>query len=213
MQVLSSNELWFPNVAEADEEGLLAIGGAITKKRIVAAYSQGIFPWYEGDVPLWWSPDPRFVLYPEKLKVQKSMRPILRNNNWVYKFNIDFKEIIEACCFAERKDQEGTWINDEIIAIYTALHQEGIGICAGAYYNGQLVGGLYGLLIGKVFCGESMFSIMPNASKFAFINLTQELRQNGIILIDCQVYTAHLESLGAEFMPRSTFLAILKQNL
>ena len=208
----SEKNFSFPSLDEADSEGLLLIGGRVTPERVLEAYPKGIFPWYnEDEVPLWWSPDPRFVLFPEALHVSSSMQKILRKNSFEFKTDHAFKEVITACATVEREDQDGTWITPEIKEVYCALHQKGIAHSAEAWLNGELVGGVYGLLIGKVFFGESMFSKRSNASKFAFIRYVQHLQQQGISLVDCQVYTPHVESLGATLIPRERFTALLKQ--
>ncbi len=206
---LLNSSLWFPPVEDALEDGLLAMGGDLQVNRILMAYQKGIFPWFSGDVPLWWSPDPRFVLYPEHLKVSKSMKVLLKRNAFTVTTNQQFEKVIDACAQAERKDQDGTWITKEVANAYSQLHQMGIAHSVEAWQHGVLVGGLYGLKIGKVFFGESMFSHVANASKYAFITYVQQLIKEGIQLIDCQVYTTHLESLGAVLIPRKKFIAEL----
>ncbi|MFZ4058206.1 MAG: leucyl/phenylalanyl-tRNA--protein transferase [Ferruginibacter sp.] len=203
----------FPSVDLADEDGLLAIGGILHPSIILSAYKLGIFPWYNEDEPiLWWSPNPRFVLYPDKLKISKSMRPYLNGNKYRFTVNRNFGAVIQQCGMVPRKDQDGTWITDDIINCYTQLHQQGNALSAEAWEEGQLVGGLYGVKIGKIFFGESMFSLKPNASKFAFIQLVQQLKKEGVVLIDCQIYSEHLESMGAEMMSRPQFCNILQLN-
>ncbi len=204
--------IWFPPVTEALEDGLLAIGGDLSKERIIAAYKRGIFPWYDGEIPLWWCPDPRFVLYPEELKVSKSMTALLRKNAFSFTINAAFKEVIHQCRIVKRKD-EGSWINDDVEDAYSSLNKEGIAISAESWNEGQLVGGLYGIKLGKIFFGESMFSLQSNASKYAFIRLVQHLQKEGVKLIDCQVYTEHLESLGARMIDRQTFISTVEQNI
>ncbi len=206
---LLNSSLWFPPVEDALEDGLLAMGGDLQANRILLAYQKGIFPWFSGDVPLWWSPDPRFVLYPEHLKVSKSMKVLLKRNSFSVTTNQQFARVIEACAQAERKEQDGTWITKEVANAYSQLHQMGIAHSVEAWQHGVLVGGLYGLKMGKVFFGESMFSHVANASKYAFITYVQQLIKEGIQLIDCQVYTTHLESLGAVLIPRKKFIAEL----
>jgi leucyl/phenylalanyl-tRNA---protein transferase len=206
---LLNSSLWFPPVEDALEDGLLAMGGDLQANRIFLAYQKGIFPWFSGDVPLWWSPDPRFVLYPEHLKVSKSMKVLLKRNSFSVTTNQQFARVIEACAQAERKEQDGTWITKEVANAYSQLHQMGIAHSVEAWQHGVLVGGLYGLKMGKVFFGESMFSHVANASKYAFITYVQQLIKEGIQLIDCQVYTTHLESLGAVLIPRKKFIAEL----
>ncbi|MDE1193316.1 MAG: leucyl/phenylalanyl-tRNA--protein transferase [Arachidicoccus sp.] len=207
-----SDKIWFPPVEESLKDGLLAIGGDLSEERILLAYRNGIFPWFEDKVPLWWSPDPRFVLFPDRLKVSKSMQAIIRKDFFHFEKNKDFEAVITACRQITRNNQNGTWITEEVKKAYIDLHKNGYAISAEAYNNhGELVGGLYGILLGKIFFGESMFSKESNASKFAFIHLVKELKQNGIQLIDCQVYTQHLESLGAEMIDRKSFKEYLEK--
>lgn len=212
MHILSS-KLLFPPVEDALEDGLLAIGGDLSTERLKLAYQQGIFPWYEGSTPLWWSPDPRFVLFPEKLLVSKSMKQVIKRNEFVFSMNASFAEVIHQCKVNKRPGQLGTWITDEVETAYTALHKQGLAISAEAWKNNTLVGGLYGIRMGKLFFGESMFSLVSNASKFAFIQLVSQLIKEEVVLIDCQVYTEHLESLGAEMISRKEFQTYLYQYL
>lgn len=209
---LLSEDLVFPSVELADEEGLLAIGGDLGLKRLLLAYKSGIFPWYNEDEPIcWWSPDPRFVLFPEELIVSKSMRQLIKQNRFTFSVNTCFEEVIANCKSISRKGQQGTWISPAVQKAYTRLHQEGHAHSAEAWLDGQLVGGLYGIRMGSVFFGESMFSNFTNASKFAFITYVSALLQEQVKLIDCQVYTSHLESLGARMIPRAEFIKILNQ--
>jgi leucyl/phenylalanyl-tRNA--protein transferase len=209
MHILT-NEIKFPLQRFADEDGLLAIGGDLSMERLLFAYRNGIFPWYnEGEVIQWYCPNPRFVLFPEQLKISKSMQKFLRSNTFTYTYNTAFKEVIQNCSSIKRVGQSGTWIHPEIIKAYTTLNKKGYAISAEAWQHNKLVGGLYGIMLGNVFFGESMFSHASNASKFAFINFIQQKPQ--IKLIDCQVYTAHLESLGATMISRKIFLDYLKQ--
>ena len=200
------NELIFPPVQLAEQDGLLAIGGDLSMERLLLAYQQGIFPWYEGKVILWWCPDPRFVLFPEELKESKSMRQLHKRNVFDFRINTAFSEVIANCKTISRPGQEGTWITEEVKAAYTRLHEAGYAHSAEAYLDGELVGGLYGIRLGKVFFGESMFSKVSNASKYAFIQYVHLLQEEGVQLIDCQVYTEHLESLGARMIPRTSFI-------
>ncbi len=186
------------------------MGGDLSPERILLAYEMGIFPWFEGSVPLWWSPDPRFVLFPTDLKVTKSMQQVIRSNQFSFTINKNFAQVIQLCKSTERADQLGTWITDEVEAAYTQLHQMGYAYSAEAWHGGILVGGLYGIKLGKVFFGESMFSNKSNASKFAFIQFVEHLKKEEIQLIDCQVYTNHLESLGANMITRKKFIELLK---
>lgn len=206
-----TKELYFPPVEEASYEGILAIGGDLSVERLLLAYNNGIFPWYNADEPiLWWAPSERMVVYPETYKVSKSMRNILNRNNFTITHNQSFREVITHCQQVERKDQEGTWISTEIIEAYTKLHELGIAKSIEVWHNDQLVGGLYGVDLGHVFCGESMFSLVPNASKVAFVTLVQELKEKKYKLLDCQVHNDHLESLGAFEISRESFMRILK---
>ncbi len=206
-------ELVFPPVHLAEPDGLLAMGGDLSTERLILAYRSGIFPWYEGQVPLWWCPNPRFVLFPEKLRISKSMHQLLKKEAFRFTVDTHFPSVIQACKTSSRKDQQGTWITDEIEAAYCLLHEKGYAHSAEAWSGNKLAGGLYGVKMGKVFFGESMFSHVSNASKFAFIRYIQLLQQEGVELIDCQVHTAHLESLGAEMIPRETFMKQLKKLL
>jgi len=207
---LLDESLWFPPVEEATYDGLLAAGGDLSVDRLLLAYSNGIFPWYnEDEIPLWWSPDPRFVLFPDELKVSKSMRQLFKKNVFEFRVNTAFTDVVQNCSRVKRKGENGTWINSEIIAAYTALHSLGYAHSAEAWWGGELAGGLYGVLLGNVFFGESMFSLKDNASKYAFICWVQVLREQGIRLIDCQVYTPHLESLGARMITRAEFVQML----
>jgi len=200
-----TKDLWFPDVSKATKEGILAIGGDLSVERLLLAYKSGIFPWYEIDEPiLWWSPNPRFVLFPEKLKVSKSMKQILRNKNYVVTVNKSFKDVINSCSKIKRFNQSGTWITNNMIDAYVKLHKLGYAKSIEVWRNNILVGGLYGIDLGNgVFCGESMFAKESNASKVGFIIFLQNTNYK---LIDCQVYTKHLESLGAEDVSRDLFL-------
>ncbi len=201
----------FPDVTEATKEGLLAIGGDLSVNRLIEAYRLGIFPWYSYEEPiLWWSPDPRFVLFPENLKVSKSMRQILRNADYEVTINKDFKAVIMECSKIKRDGQEGTWITNPMMEAYMELHKLGFAKSVEVWRNDNLVGGLYGVdLNNGVFCGESMFTKESNASKVGFITFIQNTNYK---LIDCQVYTQHLESLGAEDISRDVFLKHLKNE-
>jgi leucyl/phenylalanyl-tRNA--protein transferase len=206
-----TQDLWFPHPSEALPDGLLALGGDLSPERLLLAYRNGIFPWFnEKDPILWWSPDPRCVLFPPQLKVSRSMQQVLRKGVFEFRINTSFEAVIAACSAAPRPGQDGTWITGDIREAYTELHRRGIAWSAEAWLGGELAGGLYGLLLGKVFCGESMFSRVSNASKFAFISWVRHLQEQGVSLIDCQLHTDHLESLGAEMIPREDFLRLLK---
>jgi len=198
----------FPDVSTATEDGLLAVGGDLSSERLIYAYQNGIFPWYDDNQPiLWWSPNPRFVLFPEDLKISKSMRQVLRSNKFKVTINKDFEAVIEACAKTNRKGQFGTWITDEMKLAYTRLHLLGYAKSVEVWQDSLLVGGLYGVDLGnKLFCGESMFTKVSNASKVGLISL---IKNNDYRLIDCQVHTSHLERLGAKFIERSDYLSYL----
>jgi leucyl/phenylalanyl-tRNA--protein transferase len=204
-------ELIFPPVHLAEPDGLLAIGGDLSTERLLLAYRNGIFPWYEGEHILWWCPDPRFVLVPPELKVSKSMAQLLKRQAFQFTINKAFPEVISNCKAISRRGQDGTWITEGIREAYTRLHRQGHAHSAEVWQNDMLVGGLYGVRMGKMFFGESMFSKVSNASKYAFISYVQQLMSEDVQLIDCQVYTEHLESLGARMMPRQWFLQMLKK--
>ena len=212
--IILNADIKFPPVEAADENGILAVGGNLSTERLLLAYRSGIFPWYnEGEPILWWCPDPRFVLFPNELKVSKSMQTVLNNGKFRFTINRAFERVIQQCKTAYRKEQDGTWISPAIENAYTQLHQLGHAHSAETWLNGELVGGLYGIRIGRMFFGESMFSKVSNASKFAFINYIQQLKKEGLALVDCQVYTAHLESLGARMITRERFMELLAENL
>lgn len=207
----------FPDVelALTEPDGLLAVGGDLSVERLTSAYQQGIFPWYsEGQPILWWSPDPRMVLEPKDIKVSRSLAKKIRKQDVQITFDQNFRDVITACSEArleKGKLQDETWILDEMIEAYVKLHEAGYAHSVECWQDGKLVGGLYGIAIGKVFFGESMFSRISDASKIAFVFLAQQLEQWGFKLIDCQVYTSHLESLGASMITRKQFLTLLKQ--
>ncbi len=201
------DELKFPPPDLANEEGILAFGGDLRPERIMLGYHHGIFPWYSSDTPiLWWSPDPRFVLYPDELHVSKSTRQVLRKGIFEVTFDCAFEQVINACQQVPRPDQDGTWITDALKAAYIQIHQLGFAHSVEVWKEGELVGGLYGVNIGKVYFGESMFSLVSNASKIGFISLVNQLKKEGISLIDCQVETQYLHSLGGRNVPRHEFL-------
>ena len=209
-----NEKLVFPPVEMAHEDGLLAVGGDLSQERLLLAYRKGIFPWYNESEPiLWWSPDPRFVLFPSELKISKSMQTLLNNGKFRFTINRAFTQVIQHCKTAFRKNQQGTWISPAIQQAYIKLHEFGYAHSAEAWLDGKLAGGLYGVRIGNVFFGESMFSEVTNASKFAFIKYVQQLQKENVSLIDCQVYTAHLESLGARLIARKEFKGLLSENL
>jgi leucyl/phenylalanyl-tRNA---protein transferase len=205
-----TKEIIFPPVEFADDEGILAIGGDLSIERLKLSYSLGIFPWYNEDEPIiWHCPNPRFVLFPEKIIIRKSVQKTIDSNLYSFTRNQSFREVIRNCKTIKRKGQTGTWLNNEMEHAYITLHEIGLAHSAETWLNGQLVGGLYGIKIGNVFCGESMFSFEANASRFAFVMLVKQLQLEGIQLIDCQAYTPYLESFGAEFIPRLNFIRYL----
>lgn len=208
-----TDALEFPSVENTNAEGLLAVGGDLSVERLLLAYNSGIFPWFNNDsLILWWSPKQRMVLFPEKIKVSKSMRKVIKNEQFRLTKNTCFERVIEQCSHIVRKEQQGTWITENMRKAYTALHKRGFAKSYEVWEGDELVGGLYGIDVGHVFCGESMFSTVNNASKFAFIQLAQELERKEYVLIDCQLYTEHLASLGAEEISRKEFIKKLKRE-
>lgn len=206
-----TKDLYFPPVDEASYEGILAVGGDLSTERLLLAYRNGIFPWFNADEPiLWWSPPERMVVVPQLYKVSKSMRNLLNQRKFDITFNKDFAAVIRNCQQIDRKDQDGTWITEDIIESYIKLHEMGFAQSVEVWQNGELVGGLYGVDLGHVFCGESMFSKVPNASKIAFVTLVQHLKDNNYKLLDCQIHNDHLEKLGAFEISRDTFIRVLK---
>lgn len=203
-----SNDLWFPPIHKASSEGLLAYGGDLSVERVLLAYRSGIFPWYsDGEPLLWWSPNPRMVLFPEKFKVSKSLRKSIRNPNFKVTFNQAFPEVIDNCARIKREGQLDTWITDEMTRTYIQLHNLKHAVSVEVWQDDKLVGGLYGIDLPEyqVFCGESMFSNVSDASKVGFYHLVEKLKSQNYQLIDCQMYTPHLESLGAEEIERNAF--------
>jgi len=206
------DHLEFPDVETANKDGLLAVGGDLSPERLLYAYQNGIFPWFNEDsLILWWSPDPRMVLYPENLKISKSMRKVIRDNAFRITKNNCFEQVITHCAKLVRKGQSGTWITPKMINAYKVLHEKGFAISYEVWQNDTLVGGLYGIDLGHVFCGESMFSLVSNASKFAFIHMVEDCKEKQYRFIDCQLHTNHLESLGAEEIARKDFIKLLKK--
>ncbi|MCX6584455.1 MAG: leucyl/phenylalanyl-tRNA--protein transferase [Candidatus Aminicenantes bacterium] len=206
----------FPAAENANREGIVAVGGDLSPERLLNAYAGGIFPWYsDGDPILWWSPSPRMVLFPGELHVSKSMRKLLQKVPPWFHWTVDrhFREVIENCRTAPRKGQAGTWITNEMREAYICLHELGFCHSLEVWRGKELVGGIYGLSLGKCFFGESMFSKVRNASKFAFITLAQQLLQREFLMLDCQVPSGHLRTLGAREIPRKKFLGLLKQGL
>jgi len=208
-----SKDLFFPPVSHANGDGILAIGGDLSPERLQLAYRSGIFPWFnEGEPIIWWSPNPRMVLFLDDLIVSKSMRNILNRNIFTVTFNQNFRDVISNCQQVKRDGQSGTWITNEMIEAYCKLNELGIAKSVEVWHNNQLVGGLYGIDLGHVFCGESMFSLVSNASKVAFISLVKQLRETNYQLLDCQVYNEHLESLGCVEIDRKDFMNILNNK-
>lgn len=208
-----SDKLWFPDPQVASSDGLLAIGGDLSVARLWLAYNSGIFPWFDDDQPiLWWSPDPRMVLFPNEFKVSKSLRKTLRSEKFRITFNQDFEQVISNCANIPRKGQAGTWITNEMQEAYLALHKSGHAVSVEVWRGDKLVGGLYGIDLPekKIFCGESMFSLVNDASKVAFYHLSQYVQTRDYKFIDCQLYNEHLESLGAYEMPRKVFLDYIR---
>ncbi len=202
------HRLAFPSPEYADPSGLLGVGGDLSTERLKLAYQMGIFPWFDPEDPVqWWSPDPRFVLYTHDLHISKSTRPLIRKQRFQITIDQDFPRVIRACKDIYRAGQNGTWISDELEASYIALHEEGIAHSLEVWNGSRLVGGLYGELFGRMFFGESMFSRESNASKVGFLTLVKNFAQHGIDLIDCQIHSNYLESMGAKHIPRRQFLS------
>ncbi len=208
------DDIIFPPPELASENGILAVGGDLSPLRLVEAYRNGIFPWYsDGDPIIWWSPDPRYVLFPDELRVSRSMRQVMRRSVFEISFDRDFRAVIEACRTNRRRHEKGTWITGDMLEAYSELHDLGLAHSVEAWRDGTLAGGLYGVSLGGCFFGESMFAAVSNASKAAFIALVERLRSRGFALVDCQVHTAHLESLGARGIPRGEFMRLLAEAL
>ncbi len=210
---LLDDSLIFPPAEYSDENGIVAIGGDLSPERLLNAYRQGIFPWYTEEEPiLWWSPDPRFVLFPGDLKISKSMRQVLNREIFEISYDRAFGDVITGCR-KPRNSQAGTWITREIVEGYTRLHEMGYAHSVEAWQGEKLAGGLYGISLGRCFFGESMYADISNASKAAFITLTKKLSGLGFRIIDCQVYTEHLKNLGAKSIPRKRFLTMIEEDL
>lgn len=207
---LISDALYFPPVIEASSEGILAVGGDLSSERLLLAYKSGIFPWFNPGEPIvWWAPKSRMVLYFDELIVSKSMRNILNRNTFKVTFNQNFSEVILNCSLIKREGQRGTWISQEMMEAYCKLNELGIAKSVEVWQNNELVGGLYGIDLGFIFCGESMFSRVSNASKVAFISLVNHLKNENYKLLDCQVYNEHLNSLGCREIDRDDFMKLL----
>ncbi|MDP4963666.1 MAG: leucyl/phenylalanyl-tRNA--protein transferase [Salibacteraceae bacterium] len=206
--------LVFPSPEQADSSGLLAVGGDLSAERLLLAYENGIFPWFNDDQPiLWWSPENRMVLYPDEFKQSKSLKQSIRNKQFEFKMDTAFVQVIEHCAKVPRADQDGTWITDEIRSAYANLHQMGFAHSFEIWQNNNLVGGLYGISLGRAFFGESMFSLVSDASKAAFYFLSEFAKKQDFHFVDCQLHTDHLASLGAKEIPRNQFLSELKTAL
>ena len=211
---LLDDEIRFPDPAHAEKDGLLAVGGDLSPERLILAYSLGIFPWFNDDSPImWWTPDPRMILIPDELKISKSLSQSIRNKHFDVRFDTDFISVIRACASAMRKHEDGTWITPEMIAAYSALHELGYAHSVETYLEERLVGGLYGISLGRAFFGESMFFVERDASKVALAKLAQRLSDWGFYFIDVQQQTRHLRSLGARTVPRTDFNEMLKEAM
>lgn len=209
-----SEDLLFPPPELAEDDGLLAIGGDLSHERILMAYQMGIFPWYMEEHPiLWWSPDPRLVLFPNEFILSRSMRQTINRDIYSITFDRAFTDVMINCASAKRREGDGTWINEDMLDAYTGLHEAGFAHSVESWSEGRLVGGLYGVALGRAFFGESMFALKSNASKVAVAALVDRLLQSGFMFIDCQVVTQHLKSLGAREIPRTEFMALLRAAL
>ncbi|NEU10381.1 leucyl/phenylalanyl-tRNA--protein transferase [Flavihumibacter sp. R14] len=207
---LEKDNIWFPDPALADDDGLLAVGGDLSVERLMLAYKHGIFPWFSDDTPiLWYSPHDRFVLFPEKIKISSSMKQLMRRGEFEITSDQNFEEVIAACSEIERAEQPGTWITDDMRMAYIRLHRMGFAHSLEVWQKEKLVGGLYGVIINRVFCGESMFSKVSNASKAALVSLCTNF---DFQMIDCQMHTPHLESMGAEYITREKYLELLSKK-
>lgn len=205
---------WFPDPSESEPDGLLAIGGDLNVERLVVAYERGIFPWYNPDQPiLWWSPPKRMIMFPGEFKIGKSLKRSINSGEFECRVDSDFAGVIQGCAKVNRKEQDGTWITDEIIEAYSQLHQLGIAHSFETYAEGKLVGGLYGVSLGRAFFGESMFSLQSEASKFAFYQLHEWVSSREFHFIDCQLHTDHLARMGAREIPREQFMVMLNEAL
>lgn len=209
-----TKEVTFPNPELSEEDGLLAIGGDLSIERLILAYCNGIFPWYnEGEPILWWCPKPRFIIIPQEVKISKSMKKIIKKDEFKVTFNNNFEGVISNCKYIREVNNEGTWISDDMRNAYINLFKYGFAMSVETYRDEELVGGLYGVKIGKCFFGESMFSKVSNASKIALIKLSEKLNDDGFIFIDCQMHTNHLESMGGKFVEWDTFKELLNKGI
>jgi leucyl/phenylalanyl-tRNA--protein transferase len=211
---LSKNLIVFPDAEEALDDGLLAIGGDLSVRRLLLAYSKGIFPWYSGLSPiLWWSPDPRFILFPDEFRVSKSLAKTIASGKFEIRVDTNFEVVIESCACINRKHEKGTWITDNMKKAYIRLHKAGYAHSFEAYFEGKLAGGLYGVSIGKAFFGESMFHLITDASKVATYYLVEFAKKHNFLLIDSQIRTPHLESFGAKDISRKEYLNLLNDAI
>jgi len=209
-----SDEIIFPDPSLAEPDGLLAVGGDLNPERLLTAYKNGIFPWFSEHEPiLWWSPDPRLVLFPQKFIISHSLKQKIKQNIFSVRMDSNFEQVISACAETERRHEDGTWITDKMKAAYIELHRKGFAHSVECYFDGKLVGGLYGISLGKSFFGESMFHSMTDASKVALYHLVEKTKQFDFLFIDSQVETEHLISLGAELIPRENYLKLLKEAM
>ncbi|MEA1914473.1 MAG: leucyl/phenylalanyl-tRNA--protein transferase [Campylobacterota bacterium] len=214
IQPLSIYSQTFPNPQTADDEGLLCYGGDLQPNRVLAAYCKGIFPWFNEDDPiLWWSPNPRLIIELDEFKISKSLQKTIQKNTFEIKFDANFRQTMIECATINREDQEGTWINEMMVETYCELFEMGFAHSFESYYEGELVGGGYGLALGNMFCGESMFSKKSNASKVALAHLVKHLKNKEFAFIDCQIPTAHLISMGAKEISRDKFLQLVQKSL
>ncbi|MDE5784262.1 MAG: leucyl/phenylalanyl-tRNA--protein transferase [Prevotella sp.] len=207
------NELWFPDPRLADDDGCLAVGGDLSVDRLLLAYQHGIFPWYsfrDNDQPVWYCPHERFVIFPDEIHISHSMRTLLNKGIYEFSINKDFDGVIHNCSQL-RIEEEGAWLGEDIIRAYTELHRQGFAASIEVWKDNRLVGGLYGVNIGNVFFGESMFSLVPSGSKLALIHLARTMQQMGGTLIDCQLKTAHLESMGGRYISYEEYMRIIRQ--
>jgi leucyl/phenylalanyl-tRNA---protein transferase len=211
MLFMLNDDLVFPPVHLSEPDGLLALGGDLRTDRLLLAYRNGIFPWYQESEILWWCPDPRFVLFPSEFRISPQTEKMLLDQDYQFTVNKDFAAVIRHCKEISRPGQNGTWITDEVEQAYTSLHQQGIAVSAELWNGNELTGGLYGIRLGNVFFGESMFSKKPGYSRMAFTLYMEQLKKEGVQLIDCQVYTSYLAGFGARMIPRAEFLTLLKK--
>jgi leucyl/phenylalanyl-tRNA---protein transferase len=211
---LFDDNLIFPHPSVVKPSGILAVGGTLSIERLTLAYSFGIFPWYSHNEPvIWWCPDPRFVIFPSKVKISKSLRNYFNQNRYSVTYNQEFESVIRFCQLVPRSGQDGTWINEDIVISYIKLHEIGKAISVEVWDGNELAGGLYGVVIGKCFFGESMFSLKSNASKYGFVSLAKKLEAEGFFLIDCQQPNPYLTSLGGEFISGKAFQDVMRKNI